>query len=92
MGQPVEMGDDIEKQPLLEKSDKQEEAEDEGDSMSYDARKLITFEVFRATTGTIWVKGTLWRSMALLLLLALLTALLVAMVVKEPEKRPDVDL
>lgn len=32
--------------------------EDEGDSMSYDARKLITFEVFRASTGTIWVKAT----------------------------------
>ena len=31
--------------------------DDEGDSMSYDARKLITFEVFRATTGTIWVKA-----------------------------------
>eukprot|EP00913_Durusdinium_trenchii_P020737 g19477.t1 len=54
--------------------------------MSYDARKLITFEVFRATTGTIWVKGSLWRSMGLLLVLALLTALGVAFMVKEPEK------
>jgi hypothetical protein len=35
--------------------------EDEGDSMSYDARKLITFEVFRATTGTIWVKAETMR-------------------------------
>jgi len=81
------MGEDIEKQPLLEKSKVEETAEDdEADSMSYDARKLITFEVFRATTGTIWVKGSLWRSMGLLLVLALLTALGVAFMVKEPEK------
>lgn len=82
-----ERGEDIEKQPLLEKSDsKAAPEEDEGDSMSYDARKLITFEVFRATTGTIWVKASLWRSMGLLLLLALATATGSALLVKEPKK------
>jgi len=82
------MGEDIEKQPLLEKVDEKvkEEEEDEGDSMSYDARKLITFEVFRASTGTIWVKSSLWRSMGLLLLLALSTAVGCGVLVKEPEK------
>ena len=33
--------------------------QDPNDSMSYDARKLITFEVLRAASGTIWVKARL---------------------------------
>mmetsp|Transcript_84713 Transcript_84713/g.203092 ORF Transcript_84713/g.203092 Transcript_84713/m.203092 type:complete len:402 (-) Transcript_84713:48-1253(-) len=81
------MGDDVEKQPLLaKKAEEEEDAEDPNDSMSYDARKLITFEVLRAASGTIWVKASLWRMMGLLLAISLATALVVFLLVKQPEK------
>lgn len=68
--------EDVEKQPLLaeEKQAEEDEMQEVDDSMSYDARKLITFDVLRAATGTIWVKGSLWKMMGMLLLVSLVTA------------------
>eukprot|EP00933_Yihiella_yeosuensis_P074905 TRINITY_DN83_c2_g3_i2.p1 TRINITY_DN83_c2_g3~~TRINITY_DN83_c2_g3_i2.p1 ORF type:complete len:403 (+),score=82.75 TRINITY_DN83_c2_g3_i2:123-1331(+) len=71
--------DDPEKQPLL--------AEDEDDdSMSYDARKLVTFDVFLNLSGTVWSKASLWKQMGMLILCSLTTAVVVACSVKNPDK------
>ncbi|CAE7230515.1 unnamed protein product [Symbiodinium sp. CCMP2456] len=81
--------EDVEKQPLLaeEKQAKEDEIQEEvDDSMSYDARKLITFDVLRAATGTIWVKGSLWKMMGMLLLVSVVTAVGVFVLVGQPEK------
>ncbi|CAE7762051.1 unnamed protein product [Symbiodinium sp. CCMP2592] len=80
--------EDVEKQPLLaeEKQAEEDEIQEVDDSMSYDARKLITFDVLRAATGTIWVKGSLWKMMGMLLLVSLVTAVGVFVLVGQPEK------
>ncbi|CAE7334550.1 unnamed protein product [Symbiodinium natans] len=81
--------DDIERQPLLAEEKQVDEAEVQeelDDAMSYDARKLITFDVLRAATGTIWVKGSLWKMMGMLFAISLVTAMVVIALVKQPEK------
>ena len=50
----------------------------EADSMSYDARTLVTFKVFSNLAGTVWTKASLWKMMGTLLLIALTVAACIA--------------
>ena len=50
----------------------------EADSMSYDARTLVTFKVFSNLAGTVWTKASLWKMMGTLLLIALTVATCIA--------------
>eukprot|EP00930_Biecheleria_cincta_P042358 TRINITY_DN2913_c0_g1_i1.p1 TRINITY_DN2913_c0_g1~~TRINITY_DN2913_c0_g1_i1.p1 ORF type:complete len:416 (-),score=95.38 TRINITY_DN2913_c0_g1_i1:47-1294(-) len=87
--------EDLEKQPLLSKESEadSEEVEEElsenaleepDDSMSYDARKLLTFDVLTALSGTVWTKASLWKMMGFLICVSMLVACTVALVVKHP--------
>lgn len=87
--------EDPEKQPLLSKESGAGEAnieegqnenalEEPDDSMSYDARKLLSFDVLSSLGGTVWTKGSLWKTMGILICISSLTACTVAVVVKHP--------
>eukprot|EP00933_Yihiella_yeosuensis_P074904 TRINITY_DN83_c2_g3_i1.p1 TRINITY_DN83_c2_g3~~TRINITY_DN83_c2_g3_i1.p1 ORF type:complete len:418 (+),score=100.65 TRINITY_DN83_c2_g3_i1:147-1400(+) len=72
---------DPENQPLLDETE-----EEDDDSMSYDARKLVTFDVFFNLSGTVWTKYSLWKQMGMLVLCSLTTGCVVAFSVKDPSK------
>mmetsp|Transcript_47692 Transcript_47692/g.111674 ORF Transcript_47692/g.111674 Transcript_47692/m.111674 type:complete len:412 (+) Transcript_47692:60-1295(+) len=77
---------DPEKVPLLSEETKVEETEEAFDSMSYDARQLVTFSVFRNFSGTVWTKPSLWKMMGILLMIAFATASIVVVFTKDPAK------
>jgi len=84
---------DSEKTPLLAEEGKAGESDGEGskleepdDSMSYDARKLVTFEVCKDFTGTVWAKRSLWNMMGMLITVAIVTSVAVAFCVSDPSK------
>lgn len=70
-----------EETPLLARKP---DAEENFDSMNYDARKLVTFEVFWNFSGTVWMKSSLWKMMGILLMIALCIASSVALMVSDP--------
>ncbi|CAJ1345823.1 unnamed protein product [Effrenium voratum] len=70
-------GNDSEKVPLLAEVK---------DAMSYDARTLVTFSVFKNCAGTVWRKPSLWKMMGCLFLIAVTVSATVAVVVKDPAK------
>jgi len=82
----------LEKQPLLAEEgkavaeDQVQELEEPDDSMSYDARKLVSFEICRDFSGTVWAKASLWRTMGVLLAFSILVSILVASCVRNPAK------
>eukprot|EP00933_Yihiella_yeosuensis_P066278 TRINITY_DN7047_c0_g3_i1.p1 TRINITY_DN7047_c0_g3~~TRINITY_DN7047_c0_g3_i1.p1 ORF type:complete len:424 (-),score=106.23 TRINITY_DN7047_c0_g3_i1:129-1400(-) len=82
--------EDPEQQPLLQdrrcRSETEQMLVEPDDSMTYDARKLVTFEVLSEIRGTVWTKGTLWKQMALLVTVSLFTSVWVVVSIKEPEK------
>ena len=63
-----------------------QETEEAFDSMSYDARQLVTFSVFRNFSGTVWTKPSLWKMMGILLMIAFATASIVVVFTKDPAK------
>eukprot|EP00933_Yihiella_yeosuensis_P042276 TRINITY_DN3682_c0_g1_i1.p1 TRINITY_DN3682_c0_g1~~TRINITY_DN3682_c0_g1_i1.p1 ORF type:complete len:400 (-),score=86.19 TRINITY_DN3682_c0_g1_i1:251-1450(-) len=67
---------DVEKQPLLQK--------EEDNSMSYDARKLVTFDVFTNLGGTVWKKRSLWSHMGMLGVTSIMTCVLACILVGDP--------
>jgi len=87
--------EDPEKQPLLckesgaeaedvEEGETENALEEPDDSMSYDARKLLTFDVLTSLSGTVWTKASLWKMMGFLICVSSLVACTVALVVKHP--------
>eukprot|EP00933_Yihiella_yeosuensis_P071126 TRINITY_DN79325_c0_g1_i1.p1 TRINITY_DN79325_c0_g1~~TRINITY_DN79325_c0_g1_i1.p1 ORF type:complete len:422 (-),score=102.62 TRINITY_DN79325_c0_g1_i1:125-1390(-) len=72
---------DLETQPLLKEEAPIDEDEDD---MSYDARKLVTFQVLSELKGTVWTKATLWKQMGLLLCVSLVTSIWVTLAVRDP--------
>jgi len=74
---------DIEQQPLITKEEEEEQGEP--DPMSYDARKLVTFEVLWGFAGTVWLKGSLWTSMAKYVAVSMVVALFVFFTLSSPE-------
>lgn len=84
----------LEKQPLLaeegkvgaeaEKDDEGQKLEEPDDSISYDARKLVTFEICRDFSGTVWAKASLWKMMGFLFALSILVSIMVAFCVRNP--------
>lgn len=84
----------LEKQPLLaeegkagaeaEKEDQGPKIEEPDDSMSYDARKLLSFEICRDFSGTVWAKASLWKVMGILLAISIFVSILVAFCVRNP--------
>lgn len=83
--------EDPEKQPLLaDEADKMEEEEalmeEPDDSMSYDARKLLTFDVLTSLSGTVWTKASLWKMMAFLMGVSAGVAGMVLLLIHHPGK------
>eukprot|EP00933_Yihiella_yeosuensis_P060401 TRINITY_DN6309_c0_g1_i1.p1 TRINITY_DN6309_c0_g1~~TRINITY_DN6309_c0_g1_i1.p1 ORF type:complete len:411 (+),score=94.14 TRINITY_DN6309_c0_g1_i1:54-1286(+) len=75
---------DLETQPLL--AEEKNVLQEPDDSMSYDARKLVTFSVLWEVKGTVWKKATLWKQMLYLALISLFTSVIVVVCVKDPTK------
>jgi len=84
--------EDLEKQPLLadEADAKMEEEEalmeEPDDSMSYDARKLLTFDVLTSLSGTVWTKASLWKMMGFLMCVSATVASMVVLIIHHPGK------
>eukprot|EP00933_Yihiella_yeosuensis_P074798 TRINITY_DN83847_c0_g1_i1.p1 TRINITY_DN83847_c0_g1~~TRINITY_DN83847_c0_g1_i1.p1 ORF type:complete len:398 (+),score=69.29 TRINITY_DN83847_c0_g1_i1:166-1359(+) len=70
-----------EKISLLEAPDDDEEPYT---SMTYDARRLVTFEVFTQLAGTVWKKPTLWKRLGSYVVISLITAFVAAFVISDP--------
>eukprot|EP00440_Ansanella_granifera_P041076 gb/GFBE01044542.1/.p1 GENE.gb/GFBE01044542.1/~~gb/GFBE01044542.1/.p1 ORF type:complete len:150 (+),score=60.73 gb/GFBE01044542.1/:1-450(+) len=82
---------DEEKKPLLadeegKAGDEEQELQEPDDSMSYDARKLVSFDVFKDLSGTVWTKSSLWKMMGMLVLISLTVSIVVACTLKDPSK------
>lgn len=76
--------------PLLAEEGKAGETDgklqEPNDSVSYDARKLVTFDVCSDLAGTVWTKGSLWSMMGILVSIAIMTSVVVAWGVQDPAK------